>query len=507
MTRPWDLTDAAPNDIYNPDHIVMDIIRYAKYQHGQVRDCLLQSLLDEKCCVLLGYPGSGKTVMTADLIKTLITDHDKSVTVTGSTGSAAQQIKTLLPEMDLRVQTAHSFLGFRQKESALIEKGDMEAFEKHVRRQFMMPWMQDKRQDMVECDVLIIDEISMLTSEFIHAIDITLKVVRGCPSKKFSGLTVLLIGDYRQLPPVNVAKSKYPYPFLHPLWKEGRWVDKIFCLEHILRQADDMSYGDMILGLSHNCLSVEDERKLAGRVVPDGRQKIMDISFLPDALRVFHFNNDVNRYNEAVTTKAIHEGRHHETLKIKWDMPKEKDCKKEAGQLCKDMVFSNQIFVGAHVIITANMDIGSGLVNGTAGRVLHIESTLPRSTPIFGGRDLSVFVTLKLGNHKIIKLGCHTIHHMVEKENKDVPSQVIKAHYIPLLLSHAITVHRLQGCTVKRPLFYMPKCMGPYCTEFYVIATRVTCLDNLYLTHVPYNLSNVVDPKVVSFYDTLYKNK
>ena len=106
----------------------MDIQSFAKFQHGKIRNEILQCLCNGRCCVLIGFPGSGKTVMTADLIKTLICDHNKKVAVTGSTGSAAQQIRTLLPEMDIAVRTVHSFMGFRQKELFMIEKGDLEPF-------------------------------------------------------------------------------------------------------------------------------------------------------------------------------------------------------------------------------------------------------------------------------------------------------------------------------------------------------------------------------------------
>ena len=61
----------------------MDIQSFAQYQHGKIRNEILQCLCNGRCCVLLGFPGSGKTVMTADLI------NNKKVAVTGSTGSAA----------------------------------------------------------------------------------------------------------------------------------------------------------------------------------------------------------------------------------------------------------------------------------------------------------------------------------------------------------------------------------------------------------------------------------
>lgn len=484
----------------------MDIQSYARYQHGKTRNEILQCLCHGRCCILLGFPGSGKTVMTADLVKTLICDHRKRVAVTGSTGSAAQQIKALLPEMDITVQTAHSFLGFRQKESSMIDKGDLEKFEKHMKQQFALPWKQEARETIKQCDVLILDEMSMLTGEFIQAMDISLRVARHSPSKSFGGLTLLLIGDYRQLPPVS--KSIYQYSFQHPNWQN--WFERVFSLEFILRQAGDMPYSEMILRLSHNSMTQSDIGILSERVVSDGRDKIMSVTFLPDALRVFHTNKDVNIYNDAITAKAVLEGMKSVKLPTKIDVPNNLDYKKEVAQLFNDMVFSNEIFVGSHVIITANINVSSGIVNGTMGRVTDIERNVSMDIPIYGGRELSVIVTLRLSDERTVRLGCHSI--SISKENNFKqqtshlqPKDIIKAFYMPLLLSHAITVHRLQGSTISRPLFYKPQNIGRYCREFYVILSRVTSLDYLYLTNLPYNLSGVVDPTVIDMYQRLFQ--
>jgi len=446
--------------------------------------------------------------MTADLIKTLICDHNKKVAVTGSTGSAAQQIRTLLPEMDIAVQTVHSFMGFRQKESSIIEKGDLEQLEKHMKQQLRLPWRKGTRETITQTDILILDEMSMLTGEFIQAMDITLRVARRYPSKRFGGLTLLLVGDYRQLPPVS--KSTYQYSFLHPKWRENTWFDSVFSLEFILRQAGDVPFSELILRLSHNSMTEKDIEILRDRVVPDGNLKIMDVTFLPDALRVFHTNKEVNMYNNAMTTKAVMAGRQHVMLPFKVDVPKNQDYQSEVKQLCDDMVYSKEIFVGSHVIITANMDVGSGIVNGTVARVLNIESEVPGDTPMYGGIELSLVVTLRLDDQRIVTIGCHCI--SISKENEKQrcyfqSKDVVKAYYLPLLLSHAITVHRLQGSTIRRQLFYMPRGFGHYCREFYVIATRVTSLDYLYLTNLPHNLRGVVDPVVIEMYHTLFQTK
>ena len=119
-------------------------------------------------------------------------------------------------------------------------------------------------------------------------------------------------------------------------------------------------------------------------------------------------------------------------------------------------------------------------------------------------------ITLQLDDQRIVTIGCHciSISKEIEKQRSHFQSNdVVKAYYVPLLLSHAITVHRLQGSTIRRQLFYMPRSFGYYCREFYVIATRVTSLDYLYLINLPQNLRGVVDPVEIEMYHKLFQTK
>ncbi len=66
------------------------------------------------------------------------------------------------------------------------------------------------------------------------------------------------------------------------------------------------------------------------------------------------------------------------------NVPNNQDYKKEIVQFCRAMVFSKEIIIGNHVIITAKIDVGSGRVNGTMGKVIDIEKNVPMNTPIYG---------------------------------------------------------------------------------------------------------------------------
>eukprot|EP01042_Synura_sphagnicola_P003804 gene3804-4753_t len=98
-----------------------------------------------------------------------------------------------------------------------------------------------------QTQVLVIDEVSMLSPETLELLD---AVGRRCRGKDapLGGLQVVLCGDFFQLPPV---KRSYPqvklkggespassrqYCFQSDVWH--RVVDKVVCLTNVFRQRD-----------------------------------------------------------------------------------------------------------------------------------------------------------------------------------------------------------------------------------------------------------------------------
>ena len=81
------------------------------------------------------------------------------------------------------------------------------------------------------------------------------------------------------------------------------------------------------------------------------------------------------------------------------------------------------------------MDVESGRVNGTVARVIHIECDIPKDTPIYGGKELSLVMTLQLDDQWNVTISCHCI--SITKENEKQGSHfqskdVVKAYYVPL---------------------------------------------------------------------------
>ena len=54
-----------------------------------------------------------------------------------------------------------------------------------------------------ETDVLVIDEVSMLSKELFEKVDSLARLVRGKKESPFGGMQLVVCGDFLQLPPVN----------------------------------------------------------------------------------------------------------------------------------------------------------------------------------------------------------------------------------------------------------------------------------------------------------------
>lgn len=119
-----------------------------------------------------GRAGTGKST----LLRTIRDQAGDDMIVVAPTGLAA---------VNVGGQTIHSFFGLPPR---LIRADD-------IRRSRNGRVMRKMRH-------LVIDEVSMVRSDLMWAIDHSLRVNRGRPREPFGGVRVIMFGDLHQLPPV-----------------------------------------------------------------------------------------------------------------------------------------------------------------------------------------------------------------------------------------------------------------------------------------------------------------
>src|SRR6185503_6959245 len=127
---------------------------------------------------LTGEPGSGKTHTVNEYVAYLRA-HNIEPAITASTGIAATLIKGM---------TIHSWSGIGIKERLSNYDLDKIASNEKAAKRIM------------HAQVLIIDEVSMLSASVFDMVEAVCRVVRR-NSRPFGGLQVVLVGDFFQLPP------------------------------------------------------------------------------------------------------------------------------------------------------------------------------------------------------------------------------------------------------------------------------------------------------------------
>src|SRR5262249_25618398 len=128
-------------------------------------------------------------------------------------------------------QTIHSFFGLPPR---LLRRDDI-------------PRRSRNRRIMRELEFLIIDEVSMVRSDIMWAIDQSLRINRQRSREPFGGVRLAMFGDLHQLPPVidedEVAthlETEHGGPFFFDLaaLREGHGTSLIE-LTQVFRQKDE----------------------------------------------------------------------------------------------------------------------------------------------------------------------------------------------------------------------------------------------------------------------------
>ena len=108
-----------------------------------------------------------------------------------------------------------------------------------------------KERLTANCDVLVIDEVSMLSGELLDRLDELLRRLKrraGEPARPFGGIQLVLLGDFHQLPPIEEAREgqQCPHLFLNRgfAFQSAAWLRsdlQCFALTQIFRQGQEES--------------------------------------------------------------------------------------------------------------------------------------------------------------------------------------------------------------------------------------------------------------------------
>lgn len=317
-----------------------------------------------------------------------------------------------------KAKTLHSWAGIG------LGKGSVSELYVKIRRN------QKSMKNWLCTDLLIIDEVSMMTAELLDKLNEIGKKVRG-NKKPFGGIQLLLVGDFFQLPPVNKSDDVVKFAFESDAWKEI--VTSSIELTEIQRQKDEV-FQRVLKEARMGALTKESCELLAGFQGRDWKEnKIRPTLLFPRRAEVDMINDSNLRAltGRRYTYKArlVYDG------KIPDGFNESNEGFQKAIQMFdSDAAYSKELelMLNAQVMLIANTDPDSGLVNGSRGVI----------TGFCPSTELPIVEFIN-GIKKVV--GTHTW----SIEDYEFVSRT----QVPLKLAYAVTIHK---CVSEDTLLSLP---------------------------------------------------
>jgi len=407
-----------------------------------------------KSVFLTGKAGTGKTTF----LRKVVEESRKRVVVVAPTGIAA---------INAGGVTIHSF--FQLPLHPFIPGAKIES---------KFAFSKEKRSIIKTMDLLIIDEISMVRSDLLEAVDSVLRRFRN-RFKPFGGVQLLMIGDLQQLTPVITDEEFQllaPY-YSSPYFFGSRALSQVdyvtIELKEVYRQQDDAFIS--ILN-SVRC----------GRPSPDVIRALnqrYDPNFIPSSdegyIRLTTHNNIANSYNEQ-QLDMIDEPIHCFDAVIDGNFP----------EYAYPTEARLELKVGAQVMFVKNDPSAERrYFNGKIGVVTDFyEEYILVQCP---GDDEKIAVE---------PLEWENCRYVINEQTQEMETEVVGIFkQYPLRLAWAITIHKSQGLTFDKAIIDAASSFAS--GQVYVALSRCRTLEGMVLATPLRQDAVITDHRVDDYID------
>lgn len=386
---------------------------------------------------LTGAAGSGKSFLIQHFLK----DQDRKVfPILASTGAAAILVGG---------RTFHSFFGLGILEGGISATVDRASGNKKI----------VKRLKSIQG--FVIDEVSMLPGKVLKTAEMIARKSRG-NNLPWGGLKVIAVGDFAQLPPVNVYGTEKEWAFLDEVWHLSKFHPIV--LNQIMRTTDT----DFLTVLNF----------IRDGIMNDTVAKFLTQRTLAppsdfNGTRLFARREDVERYNlkclEAIQAKTytfetVYSGKDSEVERFKKNAP-----------IAECITLKE----GALIMLRQNDSEGKW-VNGSLGHIKKIT-------------EAALGIKLLNGLESTVERIDFTL---LDADGLPVAS----ACNFPVALAWAVTIHKAQGSTLDKMSVDLRRLWEP--GQAYVALSRVRQSDGLFIDG--WSPSSIkTDPTVVQFHQNL----
>lgn len=407
---------------------------------------------------LTGKAGTGKTTFLKNLRK----HSSKRMVVLAPTGIAA---------INAGGVTIHSFFQLPLSPylpGTTFDRGDKKYFK----------FSKIKRDIIRTLDLIVIDEISMVRSDLLDAVDAVMRRYRDY-SKPFGGAQLLMIGDLQQLAPVikedewTLLSSVYDTPYFFS--SKALAVASYYTVElkTVYRQ-QDLSFISLLNKIRENKATDENIAELNKRYIP---------GFTPDKNSDYIRLTTHNYQAQAINDHELASLPTNEFVfnaKVEGTFP-------ETSYPADEQLILKQ---GAQVMFIKN-DPDKRFFNGMIGEVVSVdsESIVVRSKD--GGQAFNLDMA-EWTNSK------YTLDD-TSKEIKETIEGVFRQY--PLRLAWAITIHKSQGLTFDHAIIDASHSFAH--GQTYVALSRCRSLEGIVLSSPLQREAMISDNVVDSFVEKL----
>lgn len=438
-------------------------------QFSEEQQEVFDAYLEGKNIFLTGPGGCGKSYVIKEIVKRSRTDN-KKVEVCAMTGCASVLLSC-------GAKTLHSWAGIglaKGPEEPIITRIALNKYKK-------MNWARTQ--------LLIVDEVSMMSKKLFNLLDAIGKRIRR-NAKPFGGIQVIFSGDFYQLPPIGDMNDPDSGMFCFESEHWDETFDYQIMLDKVFRQSDE-TFIDILKQVregklyrnAHDTLTSLVNRKLDSSLIDSG---IKPVVLLPTKASVDRINySEMNNIkgDENVFKYSVGYAPDPEVVATPfYKKPTQKQMDMEEKNLVLNSMFEQELIlkVGSQVMCIANLDVESGICNGSTGTIVKFENSIPY---------------VKYYNGKILPMTKHCW-----------MSDIIPGFYvsqIPLILAWAVTIHKSQGATMDcAEIDIGSSIFAP--GQTYVALSRVKSLDGLYLK--AFNPQKIrTNKKVLEFYERFYE--
>ena len=313
--------------------------------------------------------------------------------------------------------------------------------------------LQTLQREFRNCELLIIDEKSMMGLEILNVIDQRLRQIKAEPTKPFGGISIIIMGDFGQLPPVG-DKNLFGKDGLNNNQKKAALLYSLFTdvifFDRIMRQLGDEEkmFRDFLTKLADGTLKEEGEEPswkwLQSRdyasFSKEKQKEFKDTAIMLCARKKDLQEQNIYRFKALNTPIAPVKAENNNDTAKKCDAQK-------AGGLENTTILA----VGAQMILTSNIWKEAGLTNGTLCEVREIVYS-PGKEP-----------TTALPDVVFVHVPDYKGPSYFPNEPKIVPITPIRRQWhkgktlcvrrmIPLLPAYALTIHKSQGMSLEKIL-------------------------------------------------------